>query len=158
MRKCGPQRNQTKYIFFERFWWELCKNVTFIEFEPLCQKLWVFMSSFTMTTHQIWSCHVTLAANFETFYFSPYFVLTFRKSDQIWRNWLKNKKVTGKNKPRGGKHSPSPSAYRVKVVVRACYWAHFVAHAFKHLLPTFVSGRAVWCCSLEFLYNWVWNL
>ena len=29
------------------------KNVTFIEFEPLCQKLWAFMSSSTMTTHQI---------------------------------------------------------------------------------------------------------
>ena len=32
---------------------ELSKNVTFIEFEPLCQKLWAFMSSFTMTNHQI---------------------------------------------------------------------------------------------------------
>ena len=43
------------------------KNVNFIEFESLCQKLWAFMLSFTMTTHQIWSCHLTMAANFEIF-------------------------------------------------------------------------------------------
>ena len=36
-------RNQTKYISFEMFRCELSKNVTFIEFEPLCQKLWAFM-------------------------------------------------------------------------------------------------------------------
>ena len=34
---------------------------------------------FTMTTQQIWSCHVTLALNSENFYFSPNFVLNFRK-------------------------------------------------------------------------------
>ena len=45
MGKCGPPRNQTKYILFERFWLELFKNVTFIEFELLCQKLWAFMSN-----------------------------------------------------------------------------------------------------------------
>ena len=27
------------------------QNLTFIEFEPLCQTLWAFMSSFTMITH-----------------------------------------------------------------------------------------------------------
>ena len=57
----------------------------------------------------IWSCHVTLATNFENFYFSPNFILNFRKGYQIWGNWLKNKNVT-KNKTRGGKH---PRAYRV---------------------------------------------
>ena len=45
MGKCGPLRNQTKYISFERFLRELFKNVTFTEFEPLCQKLWAFMSN-----------------------------------------------------------------------------------------------------------------
>ena len=40
--------------------------------------------NFTKTTHQIWSCHVTLASNFENFYFSPNSVLNFRKSYQIW--------------------------------------------------------------------------
>ena len=46
MEKCGPPRNQTNYISIERYWWELSKNVLFIEFEWLCQKLWAFMSNF----------------------------------------------------------------------------------------------------------------
>ena len=29
----------------------------------------------------------------------------------------------------------------VKVVVRACYGAYFVAHISKYLVPNFVSGR-----------------
>ena len=53
---------------------------------------------FTISTHQIWSCHVTLASNSENFYFSPNFVLNFRKIYQIWRKLAQNKKVTGKNK------------------------------------------------------------
>ena len=39
---------------------------------------------FTMTTHQIWSCHVTLASNSENFDFSPNSILNFRKRYQIW--------------------------------------------------------------------------
>ena len=39
---------------------------------------------FTIRTHQISSCHMTLASNFENFYFSPNFILTFRKCYQIW--------------------------------------------------------------------------
>ena len=39
---------------------------------------------FTKTTHQIWSCHVTLASNSGNFYFSPNSVLNCRKSYQIW--------------------------------------------------------------------------
>ena len=38
------------------------QNVLFIEFEPLCQKLWAFMSnlaSLSMITHQIWTSHAT---------------------------------------------------------------------------------------------------
>ena len=56
----------------------------------------VIYVKFTITTHQIWSCHVTLTSNSEHFYFSPNSILNFRKSYQIWGNWLKNKKVTGK--------------------------------------------------------------
>ena len=67
---------------------------------------------FTKTTHQIWSCHVTLASNSENFYFSPDSVLNF-----FGVNWLKNKKVTGKKQIWGGKHPP-PRAYRVKVLRR----------------------------------------
>ena len=46
MEKCGPPRNQTNYISFKRYWWELSKNALFIEFESLCQKVWAFMSNF----------------------------------------------------------------------------------------------------------------
>ena len=59
---------------------------------------------FTKTTHQIWSCHVTLAWTSKHFYLSPNFVLNF---------WLKNKKNYRQETNWGGKH-PSPSAYRVK--------------------------------------------
>ena len=59
---------------------------------------------FTKTTLQIWSCHVTLASNFENFYFSPNSVLDFRKVTTFGGNWLNNKKVTGKKQIMGGKH------------------------------------------------------
>ena len=40
---------------------------------------------------------MTLAANFENFYFSPDSTLDFRKCYQVCcLNWLKNKKVTGR--------------------------------------------------------------
>ena len=85
----------------------LSKNVIFIEFEPLCRKLWAFMSSFTMTTHQIWSCHMTLASTFENCYVSPNSVLNFRKSYQIGGDWLKNKKLRHKAKL-GVENTPLP--------------------------------------------------
>ena len=107
MRKFGPPRNQTKYISFERFWWELSKNVIFIKFEPLCQKLWAFMSSFTMTTYQIWSCHVTLAAHFENFYFSPNSILNFRKSCQIWGKLDQEQKSYRQKAKHGVENTPS---------------------------------------------------
>ena len=69
---------------------------------------------FTITTHQIWSCHVTLASNSENFHFLPYSILNFRKSYQIWGNWLKNKTLRAKNKLGGGKHPP------VLIGLKAC--------------------------------------
>ena len=48
---------------------------------------------FTMTTHQIWSDHVTLASTSENFYFSPNSILNFRKSCQIL---AQEQKVAGK--------------------------------------------------------------
>ena len=56
MGKCRPPRNQINYILFERYWWELSKNL-FIEFELLCQKLWAFLSNkgfIMMPAHKIW--------------------------------------------------------------------------------------------------------
>ena len=63
---------------------------------------------FTKTTHQTWSCHVTLASNSENFYFSPNFVLNFRKVTKFGGNWLKNKKVTGKKQTAEWKTPPPP--------------------------------------------------
>ena len=37
-----------------------------------------------MTTHQMWSCHVTLPSDSENFYFSPSSILNFRKSYKMW--------------------------------------------------------------------------
>ena len=62
---------------------------------------------FTMTTHQIWSCHVTLASNSENFYFLPNSALNFGKFIKFGENWLKNKKVTGK-KQSGEQKTPPP--------------------------------------------------
>ena len=38
-------------------------------------------------------------------------------------------------------HSKKQSIAKVKVAVRACHGAYFVAHVFKYLAPNFVSGR-----------------
>ena len=62
---------------------------------------------FTKNTHQIWSCHVTLASNSENFYFSSDSVLNFRKSYQIWGKLAEEQNVTGKNKL-GGWKTPLP--------------------------------------------------
>ena len=50
---------------------------------------------FTISTHQIRSCHVTLASNFENVYFSPNSILKIRKSHQIWAKLDQEQKVTG---------------------------------------------------------------
>ena len=65
---------------------------------------------FTKTTHQIWSCHVILASNSETFYFSPDSVLNFRKIYQIWGKLAQEQKVTGKNKL-GVENTPPPQVF-----------------------------------------------
>ena len=66
---------------------------------------------FTKTTHQIWSCHVTLASNSGNFLCSC--LILYQISGKVTKfglNWLKNKKVTGK-KQIGGWKTP-PCAYR----------------------------------------------
>ena len=58
---------ETKQIITRKVLMRAIQNVLFIEFEPLCQKLWAFMSNFAffmMPAPQIWSCHVTQEANF----------------------------------------------------------------------------------------------
>ena len=81
---------------------------------------------FTKTTHQIWSCHVTLTSNSENFYRSPDSVLNFRKVNKFGGNWLKNKKVTGNKINWGVKNTPPPSAYRVNNICLSSEYALFV--------------------------------
>ena len=69
---------------------------------------------FTMTTHQICKYgHVTRPwLQIRKFsFFAPSAILNFRKSYQIWVNWLKNTQLQAKNKL--GVDNTPPSAYRV---------------------------------------------
>ena len=68
--------------------------------------------NFTKTTQQIWSCHVTLASNFENVYFLPNSVLNCRKSYQVWAKLAPEQKRY-KQKTNWGVETP-PSACRVK--------------------------------------------
>ena len=62
---------------------------------------------FTMITHQIWSCHVTLVSNSETFYLLSNSILNFRKSYQIWGN-LAQEQESYRQKTNWGKNTPPP--------------------------------------------------
>ena len=108
-------RGTKKYISFKKFWWELSKNVTFIEFEPLCQKLWAFMSSFTITAHQIWSCHMTLATNFDNFYFCLTLYEILGKLPNSGEIGSRTKKLQGKKQNSVWKTPSPPSAYKVNL-------------------------------------------
>ena len=66
---------------------------------------------FTITTHQIWSCHMTLALNSENFYFSPNCVSNVRKTYQIRCKLAENQKLQPKNKLGVGKHSLPPITF-----------------------------------------------
>ena len=68
---------------------------------------------FAMTTHQIWSCHVTLASNSEHFYFLPNSILNFRKRYQIWGKFAQEQKSYRQKTKLGVENNPL-SAYRVK--------------------------------------------
>ena len=60
-----------------------------------------------MSTHEIWSCHVTLAAHCENVYCLPNCILNSRKITKFAGNWLKNKTVTVK-KAKLSPPSPPP--------------------------------------------------
>ena len=63
---------------------------------------------FTKTTHQIWSCHVTLASNSEKFYFSTDSVSNFRKSYQICGKLTQEQKSYRQKTNWGWKTPPPP--------------------------------------------------
>ena len=87
MRKCGPPRNQTNYISFERYdesypnmYFSLNLSHYVKSCGHFCQILAFF---FTMPVHQIWSCHVTKEENFENFLFCPNLAFNIRKSHKL---------------------------------------------------------------------------
>ena len=69
---------------------------------------------FTITTHQIWSYHVTLPSNSENYHFSPNSILNFRKSYQIWGKLAKEQNSYRQKTNWGGWNTSPRSDYRVK--------------------------------------------
>ena len=66
---------------------------------------------------------MTLAGNFENFYFQLNFALMIGKVTNFWENWLKYKKLKAKRKMQGGKHPlPPPPPPPVLVRLRKCTW------------------------------------
>ena len=43
IEKCGPRRNQTNYVSFERYWWELSKNVLFNEWVTMSKVMGIYV-------------------------------------------------------------------------------------------------------------------
>ena len=91
------------------------QKLTFIEFDPLCKKLWTFISNFgifMMPALQIWPCHVTQEANFEKILFFPN--SAFRKSYKISGRKALYIRSHQPKTSRGGGNTPHPGAFRVK--------------------------------------------
>ena len=63
---------------------------------------------FTKTTHQIWSCNVTLTSNYKNFCFLLNSILHFRKVTKFVGNWLNNKKLQAKKTNWGMEKTPPP--------------------------------------------------
>ena len=58
-------------------------------------KFWPILVDFTMTSHLLFSNHVTMFANFEKFLISPGFLLNFRQGHQISKIKLKSSEIYG---------------------------------------------------------------
>ena len=60
-------------------------------------KFWPILVDFTMTSHLLFSNHVTMVANFEKLLISPCFPFNFRKSRKISKSYLKSSESYGGN-------------------------------------------------------------
>ena len=75
----------------------MSKNVTFIEFEPLCKRFVKFYHDH--------SPKVALATNFENLYLSPNSLLNFKKvTNFVLKIGSGTNKMAAKNKSQGAKH------------------------------------------------------
>ena len=87
---------------------------------------------FTKTTHQIWSCQMTLASNSENFYFSSNSLLNFRKGYQIWGKLAQKQKSYRPNQIGGWKTPPRQclEGYRISKILTL----NFAIHSFSYCL------------------------
>ena len=143
MGKCGPRRNQTN-IYRSKDFDESYSKCSFYWIWATVSKVMGVYVKFTKTTEQIWSCHVTLASNSENFYFSPNFILNFRKSYQIWGKLAQAQK-SYRQKQIGRCKTP---AYRVKQYITP--WKRFprcICRYFRgiNLFSVTNRGRQGWC-------------
>ena len=76
-------------------------------------KFWPILVDFTMTSHLLFSNHVTMVANFEKILISPGFLLNFRKVTKFQRVSSKALRVMEK-KLIGGVPKDPPGPNRVK--------------------------------------------
>ena len=72
--------------------------------------------NFTKNTHQMWSCHVTLASNFEKFHVLPNSLLNFRKNYQIWGKLAQEQKSYKQKNKLGGGNTPPPVLIGLEVI------------------------------------------
>ena len=100
------------------------QNLLFIDFEPLCQKLWVFcqiLAFFTMPARQIWSCHVTQEANFENLLLCPTSTFNIEKSHKTSSgkaNYFRSYKAKASRGGVGVENTPQCLRVKLKRVPR----------------------------------------
>ena len=112
MEKFGPLGNQTNYTSFERYWWELTENVTFIEIECLNQTLWPILVDLPwplINYSKITWSWLPILKNLK-FHRVPYYI--FGKVTNIQRVYSKVLRVMDKNLwGRLPKAPPPPQAW-----------------------------------------------
>ena len=115
MAKFGPSAKPNKFYVIRKVLIIAIKNVLFIEFEPLCQKLWTFMSDFGLFYHDhspnmVMSCDSS--CKFRKFQLFPKFALNFRKGRRI--SCVRVHYFDSyQQKPQRRWKTPPPSAFRI---------------------------------------------
>ena len=117
MENSGKMRTSVepnKIYIIGKFWWELFKNVIFIEFEPLCQKFWAFMSNLpkphTKYGHVRWPW-----LQIPKIFFRLILYQILGKVTKFGGIGSRTKMLQAKNKLRV-ENTPPPSAYRVNAI------------------------------------------
>ena len=95
------------------YWWEVSKNVVFLECEPLCQKLWAFLSNFGPFNDACSPNMVMLfdpRSNFEKFSFRPSSAFNIRKGHIIssWKALYFKRYQPKTSLEGGGRKTPPP--------------------------------------------------